>query len=467
MSVPSEHMVASPIKPTPEEKLEKVLKTFEDANKTSTDNPGKNLRDLLDKSPDLKKRITDAVDQGHLTAFVALPSGSGTGGSYNSGTKAISLPIDHLNKSATSAASAGELVFVMGHEIQHAFNSKESNKALSAFATEATRIAGTKSPHDYTAAVATITDNYRKDEASAHIGGFNAISSQVMKDNPKATLKDLYNAQPGRMEDFIDRTGTSPKFSYALKPGLTIDANNKMPESADNIKAMGKYYFDQPPSSARLGPSGNLDYPHFMANQFLNIIDKFEKTALTEKQKTDKTATAPEVQLDLKKLGLDSRLLSTTLPYKDITPAPPSIKSPIDAPSTETIGKASTSASTPDSPITSGNKAPPALYTQAMAALEKVGPESGIKGEELRNVAAAMAVQADKTGMTEISGAVKGSNGNIIAFQGDPSTDQAKRTVVDVDTAKLQPAAKTLEEMGQGAKAVAMEAPQPQRSQVM
>lgn len=459
MSVPAERMVATPVTPTPEEKLEKVLKTFEDANKTSTDNPGKNLRDLLDKSPDLKKRITDAVDQGHLTAFVALPSGSGTGGSYNSGTKAISLPIDHLNKSATSAASAGELVFVMGHEIQHAFNSAESNKALQAFATEATRIAGTKSPHDYTAAVAAITDNYRKDEASAHIGGFNAISSQVMKDNPKATLKDLYNAQPGRMDDFIDRTGTAPKFSYALKPGLTIDADNKMPESADNIKAMGKYYFDQPPSSARLGPSGNLDYPHFMANQFLNIIDGFEKKALAEKQKTDKTATAPEVQLDLKTLGLDSKLLSTTLPYKDITPAPPSIKSPIDTPST--------GATLPDTPITSGNKTQPALYAQATAALEKLGPESGIKGEALRNVAATMAAQADKAGMTEISGAVKGNGGNIIAFQGDPSTEQAKRTVVDVDIAKLQPAAKTLEEMSQGTKVATPETPQPQRSQTM
>jgi hypothetical protein len=438
------------IKQTPEQKLEKVLKEFQDANKTKTEDPGQNLRDLLDKSPDLKKRIMDSVDKGHLEHFTALPAGANAGGTYNSGSKTIELPMDVLKNSGKDKSSAGELIFVMGHEIQHSFNSAKSDKEVDKFVTEVNKIANGPGPHNYTSAVKNVIEAYRKDEAQAHIGGFNAISSQVMKDNPKATLKDLYNAQPGRMDDFIDRTGAAPKFTYALKPGLTIDASMKLPESADNIKAMGKHYFDQPPSATRIGAKGNQDYPNYYGEWAVNYVNDVEKSVLANAKKTNPKAVAPEVQLDLKDIGLNKSLLDTGLKYTDISP-----KKPIDiAPAQHGI----------DGHV-GAVKAEPALYGQAMRALEKI--DTGVGGQELRNVAATMAAQADKAGMTEITGAVKGNNGSIIAFQGDPSTDQAKRTAVDVDAAKLQPAAKALEEMGQGPKVVAMDAPQPQRSQAM
>lgn len=439
MSVAPENM----IKQTPEQKLEKVLKEFQDANKTKTEDPGQNLRDLLDKSPDLKKRIMDSVDKGHLEHFAALPAGANAGGSYNSGSKTIELPMDVLKKSGKDKSSAGELIFVMGHEIQHSFNSVKSDKEVDKFVTEVNKIANGPGPHNYTAAVKNVIEAYRKDEAQAHIGGFNAISSQVMKDNPKATLKEIYNAQPGRMEDFIDRTGMAPKFTYALKPGLTIDASMKLPESADNIKAMGKHYFDQPPSATRIGAKGNQDYPNYYGEWAVNYINDVEKAALANAKKTNPKAVAPEVQLDLKSIGLNKSLLDTGLKYTDISP-----KKPI-APSHEAQHAT----------------AEPTLYGQAMKAMATL--DVGVSGHELRNLAAAMALQADKAGMTEISGAVKGNNGSVIAFQGDPLVDQAKRIAVDVDTAKLQPAAKALEEMGQGSKIVVMDAPQPQRSQAM
>jgi hypothetical protein len=448
MSVPADKVIppAAPATPTKEEKLEKILKDFE-AGDTKSNHPGKNLRELLDKSPDLKARILDSVDKGHLEKFALLPAGANAGGTYSPDTKTIELPAQFLNKAHKDKAAASELVFVMGHEIQHSFNSTVSDKATDAFIKDAQKIAKGPGPHDYTATVKTLIQNYREDEAGAHIGGFNAISSQVLKDNPKAGLKELYNANPGRMGDFIERDGKAPAFTYALKPGLTIEADMTLKSSPENVKAMGKHYFDQPPSSARLGTKGNQDYPNYYGEWAVNVINDFEKQALADAKKLDPKAVAPEVKLNLKDIGLDKSLMDTGLKFTDTSP-----KKPIDiaAASPESAGVA---------------KAEPALYGQALKALEKL--DSGVGGQELRNVAATMAAQADKAGMTEISGAVKGSNGSIIAFQGDPSTDQAKRTAVDVDTAKLQPAAKTLEEMPQGPKLATSETPQPQRSQAM
>jgi hypothetical protein len=431
------------IKLTPEQKLEKMLKAFETANDSKTETPGKNLRELLEKSPELKARILDSVAKGHLEKFKLLEAGANAGGSYDPSAKSIQLPLDELKKAGKDKAAAAELVFVMGHEIQHSFNSTASDKATDAFVKDVGKISKGPGPHDYTSAVKTLIQNYRDDEAGAHIGGFNAISSQVLKDNPKAGLKDLYNAHPGRMEDFIDRSGKAPTFTYALKPGLTIEADMTLKSSPENVKAMGKHYFDQPPSSTRIGAKGNQDYPNYYGEWALNVINDAEKQALADAKKLNPKATAPEVRLNLKEIGLDKSLIDTGLKYSDTSP-----KKPI------TVGHEAQHAT-----------AEPALYGQAMKAVGKL--DLGLSDNQLRNVAAIMAVQADKAGMSEISGAVKGNNGNIIAFQGDPSTDQAKRTAVDVDSAKLQSAAKALEEIGQSPKVVSMDAPQPQRNQAM
>lgn len=451
-----------------ETKLDKILTDFESANDTRTRTPGKNLRELLDKSPDLKARIVDSVAKGHLEKFALLPAGEHAGGSYSPDEKAINLPLDGLKKARTDKAAAAELVFVMGHEIQHSFNSTASDKAITAFVKDVDKIAKGPGPHDYTATVKTLIQNYREDEAGAHIGGYNAIASQVLKDNPKAGLKEIYNAHPGRMEDFIDRSGKAPAFTYALKPGLTVDADMTMKDSPDNVKAMGKYYFDQPPSSARIGAKGNQDYPNYYGEWAVNVINDSEKQILADAKKADPKAVAPEVQLNLKEIGLDKSLLDTGLKYTDTSPKKPVVPdkeahygggTPFLRPEDVAKTGAAMAGSTPSA------HSEPALYGQAMKALEKL--DTGVGGQELRNVAATMAAQADKAGMTEISGAVKGNNSSIIAFQGDPASDQAKRTAVDIDTAKLQPAAKTLEDMSQGAKVVAIEAPQPQRSHVM
>lgn len=402
-----------------EAKLEKILSDFEKAHDTKTETPGKNLRALLDNSPDLKARILDSVQKGHLEKFDVLPAGANAGGTYSPDTKTIELPADYLKKAGKDKAAAAELVFVMGHEIQHSFNSTVSDKATDAFIKDVDKIAKGPGPHDYTNAVKTLIQNYREDEAGAHIGGFNAIASQVMKDNPKAGLKELYNAHPGRMEDFIERSGKAPSFSYALKPGLTLEADNTMKTTPENVKAMGKHYFNQPPSSARLGTKGNQDYPNYYGEWALNVINDAEKQALADAKKADPKAVAPEVKIDMKSIGLDKSLIDTGLKFTDASPKKPSVEAP--APE-------------------------PALYRQAEEALKKVDG-LGLKGDELRNVAAATALQAQNGGMERIDGALLGKNGQVFAYQGDPASESADRIAVNVAQAKQQPADQSLATM--------------------
>jgi hypothetical protein len=402
-----------------ETKLEKILSDFEKAHDTKTDTPGKNLRALLDQSPDLKARILDSVQKGHLEKFDLLPAGANAGGTYSPDTKTIELPGDYLKKAGKDKAAAAELVFVMGHEIQHSFNSTVSDKATDAFVKDVDKIAKGPGPHDYTNAVKTLIQNYREDEAGAHIGGFNAIASQVMKDNPKAGLKELYNAHPGRMEDFIERGGKAPTFTYALKPGLTLEADNTLKSSPENVKAMGKHYFDQPPSSARLGAKGNQDYPNYYGEWALNVINDAEKQALADAKKADPKAVAPEVKIDLKSIGLDKSLMDTGLKFTDSSPKKPIVEAP--APE-------------------------PALYRQAEAALKKVDG-LGLQGEELRNVVAATALLAQTSGMERIDGALLGKNGQLFAYQGNPASESADRVAVNVAQAKQQPADQSLATM--------------------
>ncbi len=420
MSVPAENVTppTAPVTPTKEQKLEKILKDFE-AGDTKTTHPGKNLRDLLDQSPDLKARILDSVDKGHLEKFALLPSGANAGGTYSPDTKTIELPPEFLNKAHKDKAAASELVFVMGHEIQHSFNSTVSDKATDAFVTGVDKIAKGPGPHDYTAAVKTLIQNYREDEAGAHIGGFNAISSQVLKDNPKAGLKELYNANPDRMGDFIDRGGKAPTFTYALKPGLTIDPDMTLKSTPENVKAMGTHYFDQPPSATRLGTKGNQDYPNYYGEWALGVIKDTEKQALADAKKLDPKAVAPEVKLNLKEIGLDKSLMDTGLKYTD---------------------------SSPKKPISEVPAPEPALYRQAEEALKKVDG-LGLQGEELRNVVAATALQAQKSGMERIDGALLGKNGQVLAYQGDPASESADRVAVNVAQAKQQPADQSLATM--------------------
>ncbi len=313
--------------PTREEKLEAMLKDFETRTQGDANKPGENLRHVLDSSPDLKERVLESVDKDQLKKFELLPANAHAGGSYDPTHQIMNLPQDKLDVAGKDKAATAELVFVTGHEIQHSLNSPAYVKAAEKqFTDDAWKIATGPGPHDYTAAIKDKLQVNRKDEAEANLGGFNALASQVQKDKPGATLEDIYKANPFRMNDFIDVSGTRGHQTYTMKPDLALDRGKDgksimhITASAQNVEAMGKHYFDKGPAEARLGTHGNQDYKHYYGEGALATVDLYEKTVNEAHQKADPKYTPPEVRVDLKQLGLDKSLLDPKLNYTDTSP---------------------------------------------------------------------------------------------------------------------------------------------------
>ncbi len=437
MSVPPDQVKS------PADKLETIIKTFEAANKTATDNPGQVLRDLIASSPALKTQLEDAVAKGELTVFKGLPPGTNAGGQYYGTT--MEIPVDRLNKAATDKAAANEIVFTLGHETRHGLNNPDEKKALDKFEKDLEAIAKVKGgTHDYTKPVGERIQHYRDNEASAHLSGWNAMASKLTKEKGAApSLQDMYDANPFRMKDFIERSGKSPNFTYAMKPDLTVDKDMQLPLSAGNIKAMGGYYFDKPLDQGRLGANGNQNYPNYYGDGALNRVQAWEKAYNDHYAKADPKFKPAEVQVDMGKLGLSATVLTTGLTYTDTTPKKP-IEQAQDA------------------------RAEPALYGQAMKALEGVQGQLGLREPaELRNVAAATALLAQKSGMEQIDGALVGKNGQVFAYQGDPQREHADRVAVDVAQAKTKPAEQSLATMTPDAPTAVAQLPQPARSQAL
>jgi hypothetical protein len=443
--------------PTPEQKLEALLQDFQDKNKTDTTDPGKTLREWLDKSPALKARMADAVDKGLLVKIEALPADAHAGGSYSAGTKTMKVPIDSLN----DPKQQGEITFVLGHEIEHAHYGTQRTAANDAFNKDVKTISESKAAkHDYTAPIANYVQFQRENEGNAHLGGFNAIVSKLTLDNGKApTLKELYEAVPGRMQDFIDRSGTAPNFTFALKPGLTQSPDMTLASTKENLATIGKIYFDAPAHLTNIGKNGNQDYPTYYADAKMDAIEKIEKiekAAYAKAKLADPTAKEPQVEIDLQKVGATKSLLTTTLKYTDTTPVK-SEEAPKVAPSAEDP-KAKPKGSASEEPITAEPaRAANSLQTQADAALLRLGMDpNGPEAARFANMSGLMALQAQRDGLTEITGALKGKDGTLIAYQGDPNSEYVKRSVIDTEQAVREPAAKSVAALGQ-----LQQAPQP------
>lgn len=441
--------------PTPEEKLEALIQDFQDKNKTDTTDPGKALREWLDQSPAVKARMADAVDKGLLVKIEALPSGTNAGGTYSADSKTMKLPIDKLN----DPAQQSEITFVIGHEIEHAHYGTKRTAAFDTFVKDVTTLSQSKdAKHDYTKPIADYVQFQRENEGNAHLGGFNAIVSKLTHDNGKApTLKELYEAVPGRMQDFIDRSGTAPNFTFALKPGLTQGTDMTLASTKENLATIGKIYFDAPASETRIGKNGNQDYPTYYADWAMSVVESREKSAHDKAKAANPAAKAPEVQIDLQKIGADKSLLTTTLKYTDTTPVKtgdaPKPVAPVEDP------KAKPKSGGSDEPITTAEHArgPASLQAQAEKALTALGIEAnGAQAARFANMSAAMALQAQRDGLTEISGALKGKDGVLIAYQGDPASEYGKRSVIDMEQAGRQPAAGSVAQLGQ-----LQQAPQP------
>lgn len=318
--------------------VQTIVATFGQRHGVTQDNLN-NLQAVLNSSPALIDQINDAVAQGHLKSIMPLTNRN-AGGQYNPDPNklAMELPLAKLTTPPPGPQqrdqiklNLGEVTFVLGHELQHGFNRIATKQALTDFANDAGKIAkNAPAPRNYTAPTAALLAQKRRDEAGAEIAGWNAIVSRVKSTNPNPQLQDIYDVQPGRMVDFIDRNGNYPSYTHTLKPNLTLNADLTLSATPANVEAMGQNYFDKPAKQpGGLGPLGNSDYVNYYGRSPVSFVTQIERHYHPHRP----GVTAPQMGLNLSQLRLNEKLLEENginlgsnqqpIPYYDSSKSPP------------------------------------------------------------------------------------------------------------------------------------------------
>lgn len=301
-----------------------LLDNFASQPGVSSDHVG-NLTAAITASQALTEQFNSAVAAGHLKQFQALPANVNAGGDYNSASQSMRLPLSMLASPASGLPyNAAEATFVLGHELQHGFNAAASQQSVQDFTRQVQDIARSRGTHDYTQAIDGLIDGYRRNEASAHLAGWNALVDSVRDKDPTAGLAQVHAAHPGRAGDFISRSGMAPDYSYALRPGLSMDADMHLPLSQQNIQAMGSFYFDKPGHQSRLGAHGDSDYANYYGAWAIGVIGQYEKAL---------AGNRAGISLDLGQLGINEAQMerngisfgnhTTPVPYTDTGSQPP------------------------------------------------------------------------------------------------------------------------------------------------
>lgn len=413
--------------------LEQMMDDFGRANGKTQE---QTLRKVFDASPDLTLRTVQAAGDGDLKRF-ALHDG----GQYDIRTGALGFPTALLARAGKEPTVFNDMVFTAGHEVQHALNQHGARYSLEEFRqwTESTVTDSATPRHDYTDLVDRLIERQRTEEARAHIGGFNALSSRLDENNwfMKPTLEELYKAEPFRMGDFIERTGQGERATYALKPGLSLDKDMQMPLIETNIEAMRGYYFDKPVVQGHgHGANHDQDYRHHIADGALWVINRIEPP-IQQAFAKDPSYRAPSVEVDFARLGLDP---SRVTPGIVVDTAAVRV---VDA---STLARPDAVDARAPSSASPGLDHP--LYTQALSALQRGDvalPRGGPEAQS--NLAAAIAVKAQSDGLTGIDKLIDSTHpGQLIAMQAnDPLGASWKRSGIDDVAAKTAtPSADTL-----------------------
>lgn len=265
-----------------------------------------NLEAAINSSPALIEQVNKAVADDHLKMIMPLPIGKHAGGEYIAADKAIRLSLPMLTPSANGNFNPGGAVFVLGHEIQHGVEHAAVANAQSHFHAEAKQEAKEYAAvHDYTTVIGERVAASRKDEAAAEIAGWNAVISRIKTINPSPTLEDIYVDAPGRMADFIDRSGNNPSnYTYAPKPNLTLNPDLSLSPTPANIEAMGQNFFDKAPEKTRLGDLGKSDYGTYYGVEAVETCIGYER-----KYARLYEGAIPRMTVNMATLGLSEKLL--------------------------------------------------------------------------------------------------------------------------------------------------------------
>jgi hypothetical protein len=295
------------------QRLNAMITKFGDETKNPA--AAENLRQLLDKSPDLKESYIQAVKNGELKGFTASTNNASE---FNVQTSTISLPMKLLESASTDKTARNELAYVLGKNNQLAYEySPSQDKSFDALLANTNKLAsdqtkaanGKTAPHDYTKTIGDFVDADRIIIGRANIIAYNAVVEQVKKDNRNPTLKDVYEASPppnGKMGNFITKDESQTPPTYRLKEGLQANQDMSLPlrvitngKSTDhpNVNAVGNIFHDQSPAPGIASPKTKA------AEVAIRLVSNAES----------QNNTGAEVRINMAQLGLNELQINQSL----------------------------------------------------------------------------------------------------------------------------------------------------------
>ncbi len=434
---------------------------------------GTYVRHAIESSPELKRNLLAAIGEGVLERFDAGTT-PGAGASYSASTRSMSIPYP-------DAGHPMELVFVLGHETQHALNTHHHHHLEQTFLPAVDAISrSAERPHDYTEPLRGRIEASLDSEARAEIGGFNAVISAMQQAGMTVDAADIARTMPSRSRDFLTLAPDDTQ-GYVWRD-LTREADGTLPFTAANVDAMKANYADGLPGS--FGANGLLDYRHQAIVSGLEFVQSFEKARHAESAHPQ-SALPSLVAMNLREAEGGP---IAGIPVNDPNRAPPpeaatvatyhvdfaalgASRAVLDYPSDGMIAVKDPAVLAfppfshdhpdfvversqalrnlglpPDRPPLEWSGPPPLppqpvpeslhpLHRTAMESLDRLGPIPGLPGFcQQTDAAAAIALKAAEQGMARVDHVLLSRDGNgLILVQGeDPSAPHAKRARVDV-----------------------------------
>lgn len=308
-----------------------------------------NLQETMNGSPVLAEELKRAATtlapaqpsqprQRILESFDFTAPGAGVGGSFSPSHHTMNLVSESLMTTPPPGSNSGgfratNLTFVIGHEVQHGFNAQAAEQERSAYIHDVRALASTPGPvHDYTALVERYIQSGREDEARAEIAGWNALRDRVQHDDGSVTLTNLRQAEPRRVNDFLEIVNGK----LGARSNLHLNTDLSIDPTPNNVAAMGHNYFDRTTSAHHLpgdsrqdiglGVGNQSDYPNYYAGWAIAVIAQEERAAAHGK------GPAPQIQINMKHIGLYEDMIEKggldlspgkqTVPYLDSSTQP-------------------------------------------------------------------------------------------------------------------------------------------------
>jgi hypothetical protein len=313
--------------PTPEEKLRAMVDDFKIAltrHGGGNEHAAKNFEAMLERSPYLKTLMLQAVRDGQLKGFDINDNGF-SGGNYDANDRVLRMNYGELAIGHQDPRWMGQNIYLAAHETRHALEQGAEKRQFLEFEAAASKemhrfvMPGSgqapgaipQPAHDYTRALSGYVDASRRSEAVAEIAGFNAVVSMIRAEGRTPDLATIHQAAPERVGEYIQRSGEAPNERYALRPGVTLNADFTMPENAANRRAVGREYFNDPASETMLGAGKDQDYTNHVAVRAVQHIIAIE-SQLPELYASYGMRPS-QVHINMKAIGLDEKQLEPYL----------------------------------------------------------------------------------------------------------------------------------------------------------